>query len=568
MRHFINSDIIKTLLENTPDTVKLAAYELAKSYYAKDIEREAKEAEARRSVKPNKARDLKAKLAHAMEKTRISNKPLPRSVAPKQKNRGNLPTLKQIMTQPATYPFKGQLNKTLANKSSPPPPLVGVELNPGPKNGRNKKSAKPKRAHNHAGVGKFTAKTKSAPVSKASIITRGKKAQQTEVFVNDSEFVSEVNGSTNFTLNSLGTFTATNGMYVHPTNVNLFPQLSRTAQNFEHYRFSKLILRYEPETSTATTGYVAISANYDCKAPVFTTKQQMSVVPGFMKTAPWQKASWKMDLTSLVNKWMLCAPNTLPTSADPAFYYAALLCVATGGQGGSPPTNMGDLYVDYRCHLKTPVTTAIAGLMSTAQVNSLTVTGVPTSTTTPWGAGVPTYQGISIKDGSGVMSNSPFLFTTGSNRVVPKQGTSGFWLVVATTGYDTSTPGTNWQVAGAGCCAITAVAISTNGVGTGSGTPRNFRSIALCSLVITEKPNMVSTTDYFSIDFSGGSIGTGNPTTSIMIVRTPEGGAGAFLDQTTETIDIDRKLMKLSASKKKKLCAIAEDYISIEEIKE
>lgn len=165
------------------------------------------------------------------------------------------------------------------------------------------------------------------------------------------EFVQDITGQIAQNINTFP---------INPGLVLLFPWLSRIAGNFESYQFYDLCFRFETEASSASTGTVLLSVDYDASDAPPTTKQQALAYRGAVRSSPWcacVHTSIKEDLTK--RKSYFVRAGGLSTSNDITLYDTGNLFVMTIGQVGTAV--VGELWVEYDIKLMTPRSLSAGG---------------------------------------------------------------------------------------------------------------------------------------------------------------------------------------------------------------
>lgn len=91
-----------------------------------------------------------------------------------------------------------------------------------------------------------------------------------DILIRQTEFIGNVRGSENFTLDSYE---------INPGLDKMFPFLSQLANNYEMYEWSGLMVAYKPTSGEGATnnavGKVVIATNYDPRAPDFGSSMEM-----------------------------------------------------------------------------------------------------------------------------------------------------------------------------------------------------------------------------------------------------------------------------------------------------
>lgn len=195
-----------------------------------------------------------------------------------------------------------------------------------------------------------------APTAQAHVVKTQKAKLKTlpngDCVISHREYIGEIVSSA--TLNAFRSIRYA----VNAGEQGTFAWLSTLAQNFESYRFEKLVFEFETEASTLTGGSVILALDYDPtdKAPI--TKQQAMTYRNSVRSPPWSDSkhiSSQEDLNKrksyFVNSTALGSVNEVPDG--PRLSDVGNLFVCT--QGMPVSTTAGELYVTYRCRLMTPV---------------------------------------------------------------------------------------------------------------------------------------------------------------------------------------------------------------------
>lgn len=142
-------------------------------------------------------------------------------------------------------------------------------------------------------------------------------------------------------------------LYINPGIVNSFPWLSKLALNYESYRFNNLKFIYEPECSTATSGTVMLTVDYDVLDAFPVDKLQVMAYRGSTRTSPWSRVEYICKSEDLHKaKTNYVRHDDVPESADARLYDIGMFMCAT--QGAPANAMLGELYVQYDVTLMTP----------------------------------------------------------------------------------------------------------------------------------------------------------------------------------------------------------------------
>lgn len=190
-------------------------------------------------------------------------------------------------------------------------------------------------------------------------VALGKKFQQVGPAINGRRtynvqnrelLMSEVLGATTFTLQKR--------IELNPGLSETFPWLSTIAQNYEEYKFKRLVFRYITRSPTTSSGSVMLCPLYDPLSGAPTTEAAASAVRGTCEGPIWEEHVF--DLTRLVTeaykRYFLRAG---PVAADLKTYDLGALCVFTNDCASTAP--IGKLWVEYDVDFYEPSTTVEAG---------------------------------------------------------------------------------------------------------------------------------------------------------------------------------------------------------------
>jgi hypothetical protein len=161
---------------------------------------------------------------------------------------------------------------------------------------------------------------------------------------------------------------------INPLNGGLFPWLSLIARNYETYNFKKLEVQYEPQCGSGTGGVVMLTIDYDPSDAAAESKTQLMANFGSVKDSPWVCFSHVSKKENLSKQKSYYCAYALSAQNDPSTLRqndVGTLQVVAIGQGSGDPTIIGELYVDYIIHLKTPqLGESLGGLSMAFDINS------------------------------------------------------------------------------------------------------------------------------------------------------------------------------------------------------
>jgi hypothetical protein len=166
--------------------------------------------------------------------------------------------------------------------------------------------------------------------------------------ISNTEYVSGVYGSTNY---ASADYAVNAGLTVDQTGKGLFSWLFHIAGRYENYKFTKLVLRYEPACSTTAIGQVGMFLDYGVDGAAPETWNTAAVSYGFVASSPWLPNALHLE-PARVNPSKKFVRSDLTTGMDLKIMDAARLYVVTNGQADA--TLVGYLYVDYVVELYTP----------------------------------------------------------------------------------------------------------------------------------------------------------------------------------------------------------------------
>lgn len=178
-----------------------------------------------------------------------------------------------------------------------------------------------------------------------------------DIIVSHSELISDILGNT-----SAFSLPDGNVKSINPGLSACFPWLSKIARNYESYQFEKLEFSFETSSSTAATGLVAISVDYDPGDPKPTSKNDLYQARGTVRGPAWESLRHRSLKSDLVrngrNGTLFIRQGTPDTplgggSFDLRNFDAGNVFVAVGGQASSTVA-VGELWVHYIVKLLTP----------------------------------------------------------------------------------------------------------------------------------------------------------------------------------------------------------------------
>ncbi len=151
--------------------------------------------------------------------------------------------------------------------------------------------------------------------------------------------------------NTTTTFESTS-YALNPGLVKSFPWLASVARNFNEYEFVNLRFYYETEAATTIGGCLMMATNPDAVDSAPTTKQDMSNLVGYVRTAPWKEVGEVLQPPGVCGVRRFIRQGSV-SNTDLKTYDAGNFIVAT--QGISSPTTIGELYVQYDVVFRAPI---------------------------------------------------------------------------------------------------------------------------------------------------------------------------------------------------------------------
>lgn len=208
----------------------------------------------------------------------------------------------------------------------------------------------PNKGKNNRGQGRRQANgtMRRAPVAQQrQVRTRRPRMQTnpTSTIISHREFVDDIKGSVDFTINSFA---------VNPGINSLFPWLASIAQRYESYVFKKLSFTYSTVASTSTPGSIQLACDYDAADAPPQSKRDFMSYANAVRSAPWTECSYHSTTANLTKFAKERYVRILPVTGDIKTYDVANFFIAT--EGMADDSTIGELYVDYVVELRTPQT--------------------------------------------------------------------------------------------------------------------------------------------------------------------------------------------------------------------
>jgi len=215
--------------------------------------------------------------------------------------------------------------------------LNRVEQNTRSVNNQNKKGKKPPRPRESNTV--FAPTSMGTRLStQQAVVTTGRKTCR----VVHSEFITN--------LISSGVANSWQVLYSYPLNPGMsqtFPWLANMAQNWEYYRFNKLVFRYVTRCGTQTAGSVQMIPDYDAADPQPPSEQFASNLQDVVEDTVWKDVSCRLNPNSLhaLGPRRAVRLGAIGTNLDIKTYDAGNFFLALADMAASTPC--GKLMVDY-----------------------------------------------------------------------------------------------------------------------------------------------------------------------------------------------------------------------------
>ncbi len=261
---------------------------------------------------------------------------------------------------PAVHYLFDPVVDMFAQNAPPKPPLVGVELNPGPVTlprrgtstqlrkmraeirqvqAQTKKQNKPKnnKTKKPNMVGHNTTVTQPVAAAYASGLTNGKpviiRAGDDSVRIIHRELITVVTGTTNFSATSFS---------MQPGLASVFRWLSTQCIGWEKYRFNALKATYYTRTGTSVPGSLLLVPDYDAADTPPLSEADASTYHGVADDAPWKTIEVNFDMRR--SKELFLRSGPLAANLDVKTYDFANLYVCTAD---GTAVNWGKVYIEY-----------------------------------------------------------------------------------------------------------------------------------------------------------------------------------------------------------------------------
>lgn len=269
-----------------------------------------------------------------------------------------------------------------------------------------------------------------------------KNLEKGEMRIQHSEYVGEMI-SGDVAVGTSGPSVFTSQLYgINPGNVGCFPWLATVAQNFQEYKFEKLIFEYKPlisestSTSAATLtsmGTVCIGTQYDSSQGAYPNKQQLENSDYSVSAKPSEHMTMVVECDPKFNPLgvLYVSANTDPDSsgvsnADIRMQNLGLVQFASVNQpiADNNELDLGEIWVHYDITLFKPIQGYYGSILSGHWVGNAG-TGAQ-ATTTPFGPNVTAIVQPTQKSGS--LLNCTF--NSAGTITFPLAITQGSYLLV------------------------------------------------------------------------------------------------------------------------------------------
>lgn len=204
----------------------------------------------------------------------------------------------------------------------------------------------------------MSGRVRSAPVAQGVVsapkgavtVNRGK-----SIVVSNREYIGDVT-----TTAGVSTFKVAYNAYINPSNTSMFLWLATIAGHFESYKIRKLVVTYEPATTSATCGQVMLSPDYDPADEAPTTWSAAACQKGSVHGAAWSPLVLNCNTKELNRRVHYTTTANVPTAnADLRDVHAGkIYCIieniSNAGTAFAGATAIGKLYVSYTVELIEP----------------------------------------------------------------------------------------------------------------------------------------------------------------------------------------------------------------------
>jgi hypothetical protein len=245
----------------------------------------------------------------------------------------------------------------------PDPPLVGIETNPGPKDGMSRAAARrlrrlatqrralslpvpppPQRPRQRVAARVPPALPASVAAAYSTGISTSKpviiRSGDDSTRIRHSELLTLVNGTVNFSATSFS---------MQPGLQSSFPWLSTQTVGWEKYQFHSLRATYYTRTGTSTPGSMILAPDYDPADSAPASEQQATSFHGAADDAPWKTITVNFDMKRSRELFLRGGP--LAANLDIKTYDFANLYVCTAD---GTAVNWGKIFLEYDVSLINP----------------------------------------------------------------------------------------------------------------------------------------------------------------------------------------------------------------------
>lgn len=241
----------------------------------------------------------------------------------------------------------------------PDPPLVGVEPNPGPRNGRKKNKNKQNKTNkNTNNTSRQQTQSNRLPASRPRVsvapaletfvdmgtpqlafsaggMGRGIRVRGRQVI---GSLQTQATASQNILCDRQGNFSS--NWYIHPNALAMGPPLDTLALNFQRYRFHKFRLIYTPLCPTTTTTYFAMGISQDPGLGYALSYQQLLGMEGAVTNVAWRPTT--VQAKPVADDWYDCYYASYSDRWTCQFVVHCQCNPATAGS-----VMLGNVYLEY-----------------------------------------------------------------------------------------------------------------------------------------------------------------------------------------------------------------------------
>jgi hypothetical protein len=244
-----------------------------------------------------------------------------------------------------------------------PPPLVGVESNPGPvvlpvkgskvlkKLKQEMKTERKQMEKQRPKQGPARQVVREVPVAaaySAGISTGQPRISTTKSgskLICHKELVNIVSGTAAFTATQIS---------LQPALGSTYQWLSTQCNGWEKYRYRKVTATYYTRTGTNVPGTVMLVPDYDAADPPPTSELQASSFHGSKDDAPWKTITLEFDMARSQELFLRAGPLA-PNLDIKTYDFANMFICTTDGAAA----NWGKVYIEYEIELINPQTVSV-----------------------------------------------------------------------------------------------------------------------------------------------------------------------------------------------------------------